>query len=322
MKTHLTKIAAAALGLAITFTISCGEHSWGDIFELGSSSSKEEDYPSSSSNPQQNYDGANPFLQQTVKVDYNISNSFDHTGRVYLLYSSQRATVSTFVNEDGTITVCVSDEGAKTTYIYEFSATLELQIKLSFPYEFDMFGAFTKDSEGNYYFFYGKISADVPTIEEAYDLPENMAMVKYNKSGGKIKTYKRKPKAGIDKGVQLPFRAGICRLEVSGSMLAVYFARIMFKGEDGLAHQASFGFVLNKDTFEEIPAQEPYASHSFEQFILPIDKGFLFADKGDAYPARAFNFSGIYGNNIYGDNSRFATLTAFGFVSAFRFAGE
>jgi hypothetical protein len=34
----------------------------------------------------------------------------------------------------------------------------------------------------------------------------------------------------------------------------------------------------------------PFTGHSFNQFILPIDNGFVFADHGDAYP-RAFTFS-------------------------------
>jgi hypothetical protein len=80
-------------------------------------------------------------------------------------------------------------------------------------------------------------------------------------------------------------------------MLAVYFAREMFSG-----HQASFGFVLNKDTFTRIDVgavtnpnngkslEMPYVSHSFNQFILPVEGGFIFADHGDAYP-RAFAFS-------------------------------
>ena len=98
--------------------------------------------------------------------------------------------------------------------------------------------------------------------------------------------------------MRVPYDAGTCRLELSGSMLAVYFAREMFNG-----HQASYGFVLDKDTFARVDrgnatnsnttgsnTQMPYTSHSFNQFIIPIDNGFLFADHGDAYP-RSFTFA-------------------------------
>jgi hypothetical protein len=82
-------------------------------------------------------------------------------------------------------------------------------------------------------------------------------------------------------------------------MLVIYFARKKFNG-----HQASYGFALDKDTFERIDRGQvgnnkiiingnnvmPYVSHSFNQFVLPIDNGFVFADHGDAYP-RAFSFA-------------------------------
>jgi len=299
-------ILAATLGLALAFTISCGEHDWGENHLLGNSGNGG-DYSSSSFGYNGSYEGSNPLLRQTLKVGYGISNATDFTGKEYLKYSLPRSSVSTFVNQDGTVTVCVSDEDAKTVHIYEFSMTLELQRQLSFPYEFDMFGAFTKDSDGNYYLFYAKEAADLYQ-KDADNEPENMLMVKYDRGGNKIKTYTRKPKVGTDKGIQLPFRAGNCRLEISGSMLAVYFARRMFKGEDDVAHQASYGFVLNKDTFEEVPVAKPYASHSFNQFILPINNGFVFADHGDAYP-RAFKFS-----RAYGDNSNIKYLNSFTFA--------
>jgi hypothetical protein len=92
-------------------------------------------------------------------------------------------------------------------------------------------------------------------------------------------------------------------MEISGNMLAVYFARQMFQSlNDGLNHQASYGFVVNKDTLERVDSgaatnshlgsnnHVPYVSHSFNQFILPVENGFLFADHGDAYP-RSFVFS-------------------------------
>jgi len=249
---------------------------------------------------------ASPLLRQTIKVDYSVRNSADLVGNQYLGYASQRLSVSTFINDDGGVTVCVSDDNAKTTYIYEFSTNLEERKRLSFPNEFDMLGAFTKDSDGHYYFFYAKEAAAV-SVKDAADEVENMAMVKYDKNGKKIKTYKLKPlSTGTFHGVKLPFRSGTCRLEISGSMLAVHFSRTMFDGGDGKHHQASYGFVLNKDTFERVDKGNEwhgstkgfYASHSFNQFILPIDSGFVFANHGDAAPARAFTF-GKFPQNVY-----------------------
>ena len=226
------------------------------------------------------------------ELDYQLRDSVDNTGNLYIRYMAQHPSVLTQVNGDASVTVCCADTAAKMTHIYEFSADLQERKTLSFRNELDKLGAFTKDSEGNYYFFYGTQTQDKNA--------NNMAMVKYDKDGNKIKTFRLKanPPNSMD-GIKSPFDAGTCRLELSGSMLAVYFARLMFSG-----HQASYGFVLDKDSFERIDkgaainhnmgnnTQMPYASHSFNQFILPVDSGFVFADHGDAYP-RSFTFAGF-----------------------------
>jgi hypothetical protein len=200
--------------------------------------------------------------------------------------------VLTFVNSNGSVTVCSSDENAKKTYVYEYDMNLKEQKALTFQNELGSLGAFTKDSDGNYYFFYA--------VRAANQNAENMVMVKYSKEGEKILTYKLKAQAPNSfGGIRVPYDAGSCKLELSGSMLAVYFAREMFNG-----HQASYGFVLDKDSFERVDIGQvrnngyvlsgnniiPYTSHSFSQFILPIDSGFVFVDHGDAYP-RSFTFA-------------------------------
>ena len=225
------------------------------------------------------------------ETGFTIRDSVDNIGNQYIRYSSHHPSVFTFVSNDGSVTVCTSDESAKITYVYEYSMNLVLQRTLTFTNEFDMVGAFTKDTEGNYYFFY----ASRTTNRNA----ENMAVVKYSPQGNQLNIYKLIANAPNSfNGVRVPFDAGTCRLELSGAMLAVYFAREMFNG-----HQASYGFILDKDTFQRIDtgaatnanlqgsvSQIPYASHSFNQFILPVEGGFIFADHGDAYP-RSFTFA-------------------------------
>ncbi|MHC6203370.1 leucine-rich repeat domain-containing protein [Breznakiellaceae bacterium SP9] len=243
-------------------------------------------------------------------VGYNLRDNADLTGNKYISYASQRPSILTFVNADGTVTVCSADESAHKTYIYEYTIDMKLQKTYTFPNEFDDLGAFTKDSAGNYYFFYGQ------TVNKSDKNKENMAVVKYNSAGTRLLAYRLKafPDKSMD-GIVTPFDAGTCRLEVSGSMIAVYFARLMFSG-----HQASYGFVLDSSTFERLDkgavtnptmggtSMMPYVSHSFNQFILPINDGFLFADHGDAYP-RGFAFARFIAG---GDTKR---------LSAFKFDG-
>ena len=225
------------------------------------------------------------------EVEYTIRESVDRIGNQYISYWGQLPSVLTFVNSDGSVTVCSSDESAKMTYIYEYSIDLREQKTLTIENEFNILGAFTKDGDGNYYFFYARGTTDRNA--------ENMALVKYSPQGEKINAYKLKANPPNSfSGIRVPFDAGTCRLELSGAMLAVYFARGMFNG-----HQASYGFILDKETFARVDtgaatnadrtggySQMPYTSHSFSQFILPIEGGFVFADHGDAYP-RSFTFA-------------------------------
>ena len=228
----------------------------------------------------------------TRKLGYSVGDSVDNIGNLYIRAWSTHPTVFTFVGKDGTVSVCASDKSAKTTYVYEYDANLEELKTLRFENKFDQTGAFAKDDEGNYYIFFAKSSPGQNT--------ENMVLDKYNPAGEIINSYKLVAYAKNSfGGIKIPFDAGTCKIEISGSMIAVYLARKMFNG-----HQASYGFILNKNTFEKIDVGQvtdsgytitgnngmPYVSHSFNQFILPIDDGFIFADHGDAYP-RGFIFS-------------------------------
>ena len=224
------------------------------------------------------------------KLDYKIQNSIDVFGNLYIRYHSFIPSVLTFINNDGSVSVCSSDDKEKVTYVYEYDQNLKQTLGISFNNEIGSLGAFTKDADGNYYFFYAYRTNNRNE--------ENMAVVKYSGEGKKLNVYKLIANAPSSfGGIRVPYDAGTCRMELNGSMLAVYFAREMFNG-----HQASYGFVLNKDTFERIDrgaathpdmgdnTQMPYVSHSFNQFILPAENGFIFADHGDAYP-RSFTFA-------------------------------
>jgi hypothetical protein len=243
-------------------------------------------------------------------------DSVDNIGNQYISFHSRHPSVMTFVNSDGTVAVCTSSDGTAVThsadgsititvtytegeesgeftYIYEYDGNLQELRTLRFQNELAELGAFTKDDDGNYYFFYA--------VRASGQNAENMAMVKYDRDGNKTNAYKLTAQAANSfGGIKIPYDAGTCRLEVSGSMLAVFLSRERFDG-----HQASYGFVLDKDTFERVDKGYvyfytngtyprgnnlvPFAGHSLNQFILPIDNGFVFADHGDAYP-RAFTF--------------------------------
>jgi hypothetical protein len=209
--------------------------------------------------------------------------------------------VMTCVNADGSVSVCA--RGYHFAYVYEYTADLRLIKTMRFADELGTLGAFTKDREGNYYFFY---AMEVEGEDEAAHNTENMALVKYNSSGNKTNTYRLKAKPDNGFGIKRPFDAGACRLEVSGNMIAAYFGRAMFLMDDGINHQASYGFVLDRNTFAR-GGLIPFVSNSLNQFILPVDNGFVFADHGNADPTRAFTFAKFL------NNAAARRVNAFGF---------
>ncbi|MDR3171626.1 MAG: hypothetical protein LBU17_08380, partial [Treponema sp.] len=98
-------------------------------------------------------DDENPSLVRQ-SVGYTVRDTYDATGNKYINYASQHPSLMTFVNADGSVTVCADDESAHDTYIYEYSKDMALIKTMKFHNELETLGAFTKDREGNYYFFY------------------------------------------------------------------------------------------------------------------------------------------------------------------------
>jgi hypothetical protein len=173
-------------------------------------------------------------------VAYSIRDSADLLEYKYIQGWAQIPSVMTFVNDDGTVTVCAGDENAQDTYIYEYSRDMKLLKTYKFHNEMEKLGAFTKDSAGNYYFFYAQdvkdgeyiVDHEDPTNGTIWALKpgtrpkDNMALVKYDASGRrqKIRTYAPDGKDGY--GVGLPFNSGNCKLEISGSLIAVHFSGV------------------------------------------------------------------------------------------------
>jgi len=213
-----------------------------------------------------------------------------------------RSGLFTVVCSNGTISVM----DRVNAIVYEFSSDMELVRTLHFDKPLAEVGAFTRDDDGNFFIFFAQNVAEGATTER------NMVLIKYSPDGDLLMEHWHEAGIGFN-GVKSPFASGTARIEISGDMIAIYFARLMFRLEDGLNHQASWGFVLDVNTFERMSGpggtvRIPYVSHSFNQFILPVENGFVIADHGDGFP-RAFSFSRI----ALGEANRR--------IDGFRFAG-
>ncbi|MCL2110023.1 hypothetical protein FWH30_00320 [Microgenomates group bacterium] len=244
----------------------------------------------------------------TIDARYEVPMTRDYflTGVWY----TRVPELQTFVGADGSISVLDTGEvavagatgaGIYTTprnnvVIYEFSSSGQLTTTLEIEKPLQRCGGFTKDGDGNYYLFFAQEVA-----EGAFD-EQNMVLVKYSSTGIRLQEFWLEARYGSSSSVKRPFRSGTCRLEISsGDMIAVYLAREELQDSGGINHQSALGFVLDINTFELLSrlGQEgawsmnlmahPRGGHSFDQFILPIENGFVFTTLGDSRP-RGFGF--------------------------------
>ena len=232
-------------------------------------------------------------LSVTIDTVYNVPFSIDY-GYGYLSgWDDLTPIITTYIDHTGTISVCSVDTNARETYIYEYTQDLRPIKTIKVSNEFEKLGAFVKDEDGNYYI----LSAE--DVQEGAFNQKNIVITKYDSEGEKINAFYLIAQTSDEiwargfSGIKRPFYAGSCRMEISGDWIAVYFARQMFRARDGKNHQASYGFILDKNTLEKIRnISMPSAGHSFNQYILPIENGFIFADQGD-YDPRGFNFTKV-----------------------------
>jgi len=232
----------------------------------------------------------------------------------------------TVVMPNGTITVM----DRENAIAYEFSTSLKLVRTVTFPKPLLNLGTFTRDEHGNFFLFFGQPAGPGAFTER------NMVLRKYSSNGSMIAERwmqaNADPAAGtVGGGARTPFGGGTARMEISGNIISVYFARGMFPGADGVAHQASDGFMFDVNTLEQVLIRSPYVSHSFNHFVLPVQGGFLYANHGDAYPRcftftrvgispetrqqiNSFRFPGNIGNNYTGAELGGLAKTSSGFL--------
>lgn len=225
------------------------------------------------------------------EIGYSIPISYDWANTLNMSYSGLNpATTVTLIGSDGLVRVCntalETDENYGNLFIHEYNSENVIARTLKIPLEFNLFGSVTIDSEGNYYVFTGKFRI-------SKDDTKTLAINKYNPDGELIgkriidgsELISQWERYTLTNGVWVPFRSGSCRMAFSEdeSLVSVYFSRLMSSG-----HQANAGLVLDTETFESFGnknfGQISHVSHSFDQFVLYDDGGFVYLDMGDASP--------------------------------------
>lgn len=226
-----------------------------------------------------NYEG---YLQ-----DYNYA-SVDCT-QILVLPNNEIGVFNRIIPEDGRqqLNVTIYNQ----SYQFVESKVIEL------PYT--QWGGIYKGTDGYYYVAVGQ------TNKEESDTKIVYSIIKYD---GEFKELARCNIIGSQCNTTIPFYAGNCSMDMSGTTLVIHTCRERYMTEDGLNHQSNITFVIDTTTMNQsyVGAKFPYnhVSHSFNQFVKFDGNNLIYVDHGDAYPRSVvmqthFNFFGQAPNDNY-----------------------
>ena len=89
----------------------------------------------------------------TINTEYDAAVSIDYGSKYLNGWDTLTPIILTNVRKDGKVSVCSYDNYSKDTYIYEYSKDMKHIKTLKIHNEYEKFGSFAADNEGNYFFF-------------------------------------------------------------------------------------------------------------------------------------------------------------------------
>ena len=196
-------------------------------------------------------------------------------------YSVWSKTVNSYLfeNTDGTFSK-VESLGAKGVKVDVYSKDMIWTSSKTLEAELGIFGGFYSGKDANFLVFGQKNENDSDDVEV-------LRIVKYSKS------WERQGAVSV-KGANtyIPFDAGSLRMTETAGKLYIHTCHEMYKGSDGVHHQANMTFVVDEanmkmlDSYYDVMniAQTGYVSHSFNQFVKTDGQYVYRADHGDANP--------------------------------------
>lgn len=188
--------------------------------------------------------------------------------------------VSQFVSLDGSY--CVVDDKGDVITVYKTDGT-KILASIDITKEMPLYGSCAEGPDGSLYVVLGE------TDTEGSGTAEVMFVGKYDWNGKLLDsvTYIGNETSDAfpwlddnDFATQIPFDAANCNIAFGNGVMAVYYGREMYSG-----HQGSHALMIHYEDMSKASEYEiPYASHSFDQKVIPTaDGAFLFADLGDAF---------------------------------------
>lgn len=195
-------------------------------------------------------------------------------------YTRWSSTVKSYLyeNEDGGLTRAEYVDGK--IVVEDYNDAFQLHSSRTIPMELSTWGGFYAGEDYNFLIF----GQENPGED---DQREVIRVVKYSKD------WKRLGQASLrGANTTTPFDAGSLRCDEYGDYLYIRTCHEMYTSSDGLNHQANLMMAVRQsdlsitDSYYNVfNSSYGYVSHSFNQFLMVDQDGYLVAlDHGDAYP--------------------------------------
>lgn len=208
-------------------------------------------------------------------------------------------------NPDGTYCLCVVMRDGSLSII-ELNADYSVKNTVSVPAQLSCFVSFCKGTDGTYYVLFNQtLTVDIRNSTA-------LRLVNIDTDGEVIRSLEL---SGMASGSWLGVASINCgnnAMTANGKYLTAYIARDMFPvkqnpitgkdefTESGTVHQSSYAFAVDLENFTLVEVETataiPYASHSFHQMILKDGNNFVYVDRGDAEPERAYHITKMSGD--------------------------
>ncbi len=227
-----------------------------------------------------------------------------------------QTTINAVQNPDGTYCLCIvmADNSIR---IMELNADFSVRTTVTVPSQLEYFTAFCKGTDGTYYVLFNQ-PLTVGTRNQT-----SLRLVNIAEDSTVLRTLDM---SGVASGSWLgigQLNCGNNAMTANSNYLTGFIGRDMLPvsynpitdrdefSEGGTVHQASYAFSVDLENFTlvEVPSSNdiPYASHSFHQMILKDGNDFLYVERGDALPVRAYILTKMSGGldwkKLYQGNS-------------------
>ncbi len=241
----------------------------------------------------------------TEAVNVGASYEVNNTHNEYYATWSSPVTAALIKTDSGfrTVDKTKDSSGNARLLVKEYNEDFEETGRRYIEGELPLYGGFYASANA-YYYLSGKENPNEDNSAEVFRI------TKYDTSWNRLGSASL-----FGANTTVPFDAGSARFAEYGNYLFIRTAHEMYKSSDGVNHQANVSIKLNTSSMTIASSltdvwniSAGYVSHSFNQFIMVDDAGYVVTlDHGDAGPRSAAlgRYGSKAGSLVFGKSASF-----------------